>query len=813
MATLASEEFYIIIPAEATNEIPNPSMEIDGTGWTAYGGATSITTVTTYQRRGNRSLEVTTVTGAETGTYYGSMTEVSGVARTFSADVYSPTAGLPMRIQIRTSANVVLAETTFTTNGYWQRVTVTYTGTASVSTRRLFVVRDSVASTAKFYVDGAYYSTVNGTYLDGDMKGFVKGKTEYRWNGTPNASTSWRSGQTRSGGTLLRIKDYARILLTLGLGMAPITNIAQPLTVDYSSYQTTRVNNREFVLALAFSGLTPGAMQDNRQALIAAVQPDRTAYKQPLVIRYQGLDSSGGDASEPVDIIAHYVDGLDNQPGVGMEKAAMRFVSYLPFIQKAGDSGTTLGFSTTVSSFGDIGYRDTDGTWKAMGTGVTGGSQVRSIVVGPDGSVYAGGSFTEMGGVANTAGIAKWNGTSWSALGTGVDNNGVSALAIGPDGSLYAAGSFTKMSGVANTAYIAKWDGTSWSALGTGANASVYTLSFGPDGSLYAGGGFTLAGGVANTVHIAMWDGTAWSALGTGTNGTSGVTDSAIGLDGSLYIGGDFTLAGGVADTVYIAKWNGTAWSALGTGMDNEVDALAVGPDGSLYAGGAFTLAGGISAPHIAKWNGTAWSPLGGGNLSSDAGALHFSDDGDLYVGGIFRSIGGVNLPDRCAVYHENIWTPFDVDVQDVSAVIYTLATDRSGRLYMGGSWSGTDALSATVIVSSVSGVRAYPVVKFTGPGAIWQVKNYTTGKSIYFNNLVLLSGETAILNLMPGKISFTSSFRGNLMSYILNGSDFDWFLLSGSNNVSAFMTGTTAASGIKMSWQDLYWSIDGAKR
>jgi hypothetical protein len=66
--------------------------------------------------------------------------------------------------------------------------------------------------------------------------------------------------------------------------------------------------------------------------------------------------------------------------------------------------------------------------------------------------LYAGGYFTSAGGSAANY-IAKWSGSSWTALGSGM-NNYVNALAVsGSD--LYAGGSFTTAGGKAS-AYIAR---------------------------------------------------------------------------------------------------------------------------------------------------------------------------------------------------------------------------------------------------------------------------------------------------------------------------------------------------------------------
>lgn len=53
---------------------------------------------------------------------------------------------------------------------------------------------------------------------------------------------------------------------------------------------------------------------------------------------------------------------------------------------------------------------------------------------------------------------------------------------------------------------IAKWNGTSWSQLGNGLNGQVNALVFDNNNNLYAGGSFTTAGGISAN-RIRYWHG------------------------------------------------------------------------------------------------------------------------------------------------------------------------------------------------------------------------------------------------------------------------------------------------------------------
>ena len=202
-----------------------------------------------------------------------------------------------------------------------------------------------------------------------------------------------------------------------------------------------------------------------------------------------------------------------------------------------------------------------DGTeWFSLGF-VGGGmnADVNDLEVYDDGNgpaLYACGSFTVAGTVLADR-IARWDGTGWSAVGGGVQAGflvTVNALAVFDDGA--ANGSALYIGGllrhVANTPArnIAKWDGSEWSTLGNGFDDEVSAIEIFDDGSgagpaLYAAGTFTGVDGEL-VDHIAKWDGSNWAPLGSGVD--LWVHDLAVFDDGNgpaLYAAGEFFQAGG----------------------------------------------------------------------------------------------------------------------------------------------------------------------------------------------------------------------------------------------------------------------------
>jgi hypothetical protein len=329
--------------------------------------------------------------------------------------------------------------------------------------------------------------------------------------------------------------------------------------------------------------------------------------------------------------------------------------------------------------------------WSALGRGVAGAVEVlASHDDGRGPALYAAGYdfATTTAGGAPVHSIARWDGSSWSAMNGALSPHEVRALVVYDDGggpALYAGGFFG----------VEKWDGTSWSPLGSGVSgiSALATYDDGRGPALYAGGGFTTLGGVAAN-NIARWDGSSWSALGGGVN--LRVSALAVYDDGSgpaLY----------AVNENEIARWNGSSWATVGAVLNNSVATLAVYDDGSgpaLYAGGLFTTASGAAASHIARWDGSRWTALGSGvegGIFVTVASLAVYDDGNgpaLYVGGSFTTAGGVAV-NNVARWDGSLWSALGSGLGGFNATALALAVHDDGSgpaLFAGGGFTIVDS-------------------------------------------------------------------------------------------------------------------------
>jgi hypothetical protein len=286
-------------------------------------------------------------------------------------------------------------------------------------------------------------------------------------------------------------------------------------------------------------------------------------------------------------------------------------------------------------------------TWSALGYGLD-GSVTTLATKGNE--LWAVGSFSGSGVGAGGApliparGVARWNGTRWSGVGGGIDGAG-SAIAIGVDGRVWVGGSFGR-AGATEAKSIATWDGTRWSGVGGGFSmtnpeqiAQVTAIVI-DGGRTWVGGTFDRAGTVA-AKNVAVWDGTTWAPAAGGFDGP--VTAMAL-WKGKIVAAGPF-LASGKTPIEHLAIWNGSDWSELAGGLSGTADQSATIVDvrphrEGFVISGLVERAGTVPVHHVAAWDGERWSDLGGG--VDDVAGKHWIDDGALWVTGTFTSAGTV---------------------------------------------------------------------------------------------------------------------------------------------------------------------------
>jgi len=233
------------VVATRTNLIPNPSFEVDTTGWSGNSGAT-VSRSTVYQYFGSACMLITSSATSFNGaalnlnrvnvvagqTYY-----LSSYVRNISGD----TRNVYIGIQWYNAAGVYLSEVNSFAQGSlsvaagWVRRSATGVAPATAASANIFVVTGPTGLSAGWQTaaDGILFEQTSsvlpyfdGTYVD-NYTGY--GLNSKAWNGTANASTStatWYQGATRtnlvtnpsvevstsgwaSGGTLTQSSTFA----------------------------------------------------------------------------------------------------------------------------------------------------------------------------------------------------------------------------------------------------------------------------------------------------------------------------------------------------------------------------------------------------------------------------------------------------------------------------------------------------------------------------------------------------------------------------------------------------------------------------
>lgn len=501
----------------------------------------------------------------------------------------------------------------------------------------------------------------------------------------------------------------------------------------------------------------PGSLPGVLGRVEAAVtwDPDGAGPLPPRIVMGGDFTAAGPIAANRI-VAFEPASGTWSTFGSGFDDGSVSALTVMPNGELVAAGYFTAASGVTINRIA----RWTGSAWAPFGSGING--FVYALAVLPNGTLIAGGQFNNAGGVTVT-GLASWNGSAWSAFGSalapeypGGTPPTVGALAVRPTGSVVVGGMFWFAGGLLAQG-IAEWNGTAWSPLGTGTVGYVSSLRIAANGDVLAGGSLLGLGGL--TVNgLGRWNGTTWSTLGSGP----GLTVNSIHerANGEIVVGGGPGTGGGGAPRM-VRRWNGTSWQdvagtpefgqvvrclvplpngdlfvggelqfpagnfgfgllgpnlnvmPLPLGFNSIVFALHRLPNGDLLAGGAFQQAPGAVAQGIARFDGTAWQAMGSGFPGVIYAIDHLPNGDPVAAGsapGVFRWNGvswiglgtGINdqindlqsMPngDLVAAGLSGVWRWNGVGwsaMPGLNQIVWSLAVLRDGTLAAAGYFSG----------------------------------------------------------------------------------------------------------------------------
>lgn len=579
---------------------------------------------------------------------------------------------------------------------------------------------DGVNWTDLGYNGNAYALLVDGAdlYVGGSFTnaGSVAVTNVARWNGSTWSAVGSGVGRTGAGFVLALLKLngvlYAGGSFT-NAGMAAATNLAQ-----WNGVTWTNVG----------SGLGTAVFPERVYALGAKDNQ----------LHAGGIFSSAG--ALPASGIARW-DGANWSAlgsGIGGGGTVLSFANFGASLCVAGSFTSAGGVNATNFAIWN------GSSWSAAAGGGLNAVAYRAVGGATD-TIVGGYFFTAGNKVVNQ--IASWDGATWSPIGAPGKIQGVSSAvrALGNDGTNLFAGGLFGYAGQTNAQYVGRFDGTNWTAFGTGLNNSVLALAA-IGTNVYAGGTFTGSPGGPSVSHVARWNGANWVPL---TNFYSTIVNALAVRGNDLFIAGYFAANAADGTANWLARWDGTnLWTAMafgpdtfnlfyidnigftavaadanyvyvsgrcsitpcdptwtdctncqnvmrfdgaymhemGTGLSSNANAIAVlGTD--VYFGGPFTNAGGVTVSGIARWDGASWHNVGGGIVGRGNILALAVMDGNLYVGGTFTNIGGVPA-NRIARWNGSTWSALGSGVA-FSATSGTISalTAIGNDLYVGGTF------------------------------------------------------------------------------------------------------------------------------
>lgn len=446
-----------------------------------------------------------------------------------------------------------------------------------------------------------------------------------------------------------------------------------------------------------------------------------------------------------------------------------------PYGLYATDTALYVGHSTGLSKW-------ESGTYTLLTTTNNPVKTITSI----DSDIYFGGSYTHVTGDY----VLRYNGGTLYPLVSALDINDTVNKMINSNGRIYLVGDFTSVkSGVMN--YLVGYEANHWYSVPY--SSIIKTIIF---EGLYA-----FIAGDMGVIKVTLSNGLSEELAGLANVNT--LTYKTV-----LYAGGSFSN--------YIKSWNGSSWVTVDGGMNGEVYQL--GNDGStVYAIGNFQQAGSeVACGGIARLISGTWINFGTGINTTlySLRKMQIVSPNEIYIAGNFPEFSGVSLTFPVIKYNGTSWVEYLDDFETTDADVLSLLIEDSISVSTLGYNNIPQVIFFGDIIVYNGSAPSAPQLVLTGVGNVTSFRNTTVdGANIYFDNLTLVAGDVATLDLNPQKISFvkvnyglTKTDINSKISY--NSTPSKFRLKKGNNSIRVLASGTITAT---VKYQNQHYSIDSA--
>ena len=813
-----SDVFSIIVPAEASNLIENPRFEVNITDfWTTQdnGAGAVFARNTDISYYGIANAKITA--GDDTCQINSSNINLDDGSTIYAqCQAYTHSLG-DSQLQIRDTTNSATRDSTAgTTTVAWEKLSGSWTnttgGAVNIQIRLQNLAGDSSTNVWFDAVQAEIDSTAETTYIDGDQPGC-------EWNGEAHNSTSTRSALSYDGGISYDFETDMSLYIghVMGLSAPPVSNTFQSYALSPGSfYNGSKVQGRPFTLQGHVTGTSWLDLHDNMKVLL-----DKFAVRTGDMVR---LHYDGGTTEKWW--MARYEAGLEGRQGDSLVQQAVniRMFAPNPDFYQVNDTNDVLDSNDAPTLRYIARRKRSSGQWDDMGLTANpdGGDTVSVIRAASDGLVYIGGGFTGWDGEAGWDYGVIYNPVTDTFSRWGAANqfdDVIWDIKEGPDGTLYISGDFEDC-GDANGDGIVSYSPsagtfTSLAAPAMGGGNIIYRMAFDSSGNLHCVGGFEDLGGVAAADGYGYWNGTAWATNGVpsiDTGASEYLIGIAIDVDDNIYVCGDCDNIGGVTYD-NIAMWDGSAWVDVGVGLNNVGNSVMIAEDGkSVYVGGNFTdVAGDTTIDYLTIWTGTQYIGLGT-SPNSTVYQFRTAPNGSVWVIGGFTTIGDYESADRIAVWNGATWIIPDIDlpgaptIYDIEFTNIDPVVSNNFDTYLGWSTTGAAQIAGDTTVNNPGNADAWPTFYISRSGGtsatLYQIRNETTGKQLYFNHS-FLDGETLTIQLTPEGSLISSNFQINTIkskvytimgsqrrkSLLANSDDLTFVLIPGDNLITCFVS------------------------